>query len=104
MPDRDDAVRKVARHQIDLLSSRSHTHHYWVDRIRQRATSREASARARAGCLAEPVTGKAIRYIDWLFPGILGMNMMFQAASSVLATSCCRYRKSGFLKRLVQPH
>jgi ABC-type multidrug transport system permease subunit len=47
----------------------------------------------------ELVTGKAMRYIDWLFPGILGMNMMFSCLFGV-GYVVLRYRKSGFLKRL----
>ena len=47
----------------------------------------------------QPVSGKAVRYVDWLFPGILGMNMMFSCLFGV-GYVVLRYRKSGFLKRL----
>jgi ABC-type multidrug transport system permease subunit len=47
----------------------------------------------------QPVTGDAVRYVDWLFPGILGMNMMFSCLFGV-GYVVLRYRKSGFLKRL----
>jgi len=45
------------------------------------------------------VPGTEIRYIDWLFPGILGMNMMFSALWGV-GYVVVRYRKNGVLKRL----
>ena len=45
------------------------------------------------------MTGAAVRYVDWLFPGILGMNMMFSCLFGV-GYVVLRYRKSGFLKRL----
>ena len=45
------------------------------------------------------IQGKAIRYIDWLFPGILAMNMMFSALWGV-GYVVVRYRKNGVLKRL----
>lgn len=45
------------------------------------------------------VHGREIRYIDWLFPGILGMNMMFSALWGV-GYVVVRYRKNGVLKRL----
>jgi len=45
------------------------------------------------------VTGAAVRYVDYLFPGILGMNMMFSCLFGV-GYVVLRYRKSGFLKRL----
>ena len=40
-----------------------------------------------------------MRYVDWLFPGILGMNMMFSCLFGV-GYVVLRYRKNGFLKRL----
>ncbi len=43
--------------------------------------------------------GLEIRYIDWMFPGILAMNMMFCALYGVGYT-VVRYRKNGILKRL----
>jgi ABC-type multidrug transport system permease subunit len=45
------------------------------------------------------VAGRPIRYIDWLFPGILGMNIMFSALWGV-GYVVVRYRKNGALKRL----
>ena len=45
------------------------------------------------------IQGNAIRYIDWLFPGILAMNMMFSALWGV-GYVVVRYRKNGVLKRL----
>jgi ABC-type multidrug transport system permease subunit len=45
------------------------------------------------------VSGENIRYIDWFFPGILAMNMMFSALWGV-GYVVVRYRKNGALKRL----
>ncbi|MGD2272097.1 MAG: ABC transporter permease [Desulfobacterales bacterium] len=45
------------------------------------------------------IKGRDIRYIDWLFPGILAMNMMFSALWGV-GYIVVRYRKNGVLKRL----
>ena len=47
----------------------------------------------------QPITGAATRYIDWLFPGVLGMNMMFTCLMGA-GYVVVRYRKNGFLKRL----
>ena len=54
-----------------------------------------------AGPAGPPAGGRgaAVRYVDWLFPGILGMNMMFSCLFGV-GYVVVRYRKSGFLKRL----
>ena len=43
--------------------------------------------------------GEAIRYVDWVFPGILGMNMMYSALWGV-GYVVVRYRQSGYLRRL----
>jgi ABC-2 type transport system permease protein len=40
-----------------------------------------------------------VPYIEWLFPGVLGMNMMFSALFGV-GYVLVRYRKNGVLKRL----
>jgi ABC-type multidrug transport system permease subunit len=45
------------------------------------------------------LNGYQVRYLDWLFPGILAMNMMFSALWGV-GYIVVRYRKNGTLKRL----
>jgi len=42
------------------------------------------------------VTGREIRYVDWLVSGLLGMNMMFSALFGV-GYAIVRYRKNGVL-------
>jgi len=98
--DESDAVRKVARHQLDLLVDVRAPTRYWVNPsspkgyiVEKLLLEKDHSAHR------EPVTGDAVRYIDWLFPGILGMNMMFSCLFGV-GYVVLRYRKSGFLKRL----
>jgi ABC-type multidrug transport system permease subunit len=98
--DRADAIRKVGRHQLDLLLDPQGPAHYWVNTdspkgyIVEKLLLSEDHAAVR-----EPVTGTAVRYVDWLFPGVLGMNMMFSCLFGV-GYVVLRYRKSGFLKRL----
>ncbi|HPS44486.1 MAG TPA: ABC transporter permease, partial [Treponemataceae bacterium] len=41
----------------------------------------------------------SIRYVDWLVPGVIGMNMMFSCLFGV-GFVLVRYRKNGVLKRL----
>jgi ABC-type multidrug transport system permease subunit len=45
------------------------------------------------------VSGAEIRYVDWVIPGVMGMNMMFSALYGV-GYVIVRYRKNGVLKRL----
>jgi ABC-2 type transport system permease protein len=94
------ALRKLTHQQIDLLVDFRGTTRYWVNTDSPKGYVVERLLRA-AEPLAQrqPVTGAAIRYVDWLFPGILGMNMMFSCLFGV-GYVVLRYRKSGFLKRL----
>jgi ABC-2 type transport system permease protein len=98
--DVDAAVRKVGRHQFDLLFQREPSAHYWINPespsgyIVERLLLQVDPSAER-----EIVTGEAVRYVDWLVPGILGMNMMFGCLFGV-GYVVVRYRKNGFLKRL----
>ena len=52
-----------------------------------------------AALQARQVSGAQIRYVDWVAPGLLGMNMMFSCLFGI-GYVVVRYRKSGYLKRL----
>jgi ABC transporter DrrB family efflux protein len=95
----DKGVPKVSHQQIDLLLD-VHGPRYWVNTDSPKGYITEKLLLAAApGAHREPVTGAAMRYVDYLFPGILGMNMMFSCLFGV-GYVVLRYRKSGFLKRL----
>ena len=100
MPDLADAVHKVARHQIDLLLDAHGDARYWVNTTSPKGYIVEKLLiAADRDAHRQPVTGDAVRYVDWLLPGILGMNMMFSCLFGV-GYVVLRYRKTGFLKRL----
>jgi ABC-2 type transport system permease protein len=94
------AIQKIGRHELDLLVEFAPQVQYWVNPdspsgyIVERLLLQSDSRATR-----RPVSGDAIRYIDWLVPGILGMNMMFSCLFGV-GYVVVRYRKNGFLKRL----
>lgn len=99
-PDEAASIHKVARHQLDLLLDLRGSTRYWVNTTSPKGyivekllivSDRDAHR--------QPVTGDAVRYVDWLLPGILGMNMMFSCLFGV-GYVVLRYRKTGFLKRL----
>lgn len=98
--DQEDAVRKVGRHKIDMLIQFQPAARYWVN-----PDSPKGYILERLLLQADPeieraeVSGEAVRYVDWLLPGILGMNMMFSCLFGV-GYVVVRYRKNGFLKRL----
>lgn len=98
--DQATGLRKVTHQQIDLLLDLKGAPRYWVNTDSPKGYIAEKLLIAAApGAQREPVTGAAVRYVDYLFPGILGMNMMFGCLFGV-GYVVLRYRKSGFLKRL----
>lgn len=97
----DGEIRKVERHQLHLLLDLRDGTRYWVNADSpQGYLVEKLLLQASAGeAQREPVSGAAVRYVDWLLPGILGMNMMFSCLFGV-GYVVVRYRKSGFLRRL----
>jgi ABC-2 type transport system permease protein len=98
--DEPDGLHKITHQQIDLLVDLEGGVRYWVNTDSPKGYIVEKLLLAAApGAQRQPVTGAAVRYVDWLFPGILGMNMMFSCLFGV-GYVVLRYRKTGFLKRL----
>ena len=99
--DAEDAKRKIARHQLDLLVQFGQENRYWVNPDSPKGYFAELALLESVGDTIEKaqVGGEAVRYVDWVLPGILGMNMMFSCLFGV-GYVVVRYRKNGFLKRL----
>jgi ABC-2 type transport system permease protein len=99
----DEAIKKVRTHQIDFLFSEGATLKYWVNPDAPKSRLIESlltTANPHPEVLEkQTVPGQAIRYVEWLIPGILAMNMMFSSLFGVGYT-IVRYRKNGVLKRL----
>lgn len=103
----EEGVDKLKHHKVDLLIETGQTPlRYWVSdtapkgyvvekMIMGQLNQRAAEVMKRQ----EAVYTRPIRYIDWLFPGIVGMNIMFSALYGV-GFVVVRYRKNGVLKRL----
>jgi ABC-type multidrug transport system permease subunit len=102
--DLQSALLKVERHQLDLLLDLRGEPHYWlnkhsnkgylVERLLQAAYTKSDSLPER-----QTVTGQALRYVDWVLPGVLAMNIMFSSLWGV-GWVVVRYRKNGVLRRL----
>lgn len=100
--DEDQAFRKIEHHQLDLLVAIGPPHRYWVNPDSPKGYFAERVLLQAIGdepAVKEPIIGAPIRYVDWVLPGILGMNMMFSCLFGV-GYVVVRYRKNGFLKRL----
>jgi ABC-type multidrug transport system permease subunit len=102
--DLDVALKKIERHQLDLLVEFGGRDRYWVNAdspkgyFIEKALLQSASG-ADSGMQKQQISGEAVSYTDWVLPGILGMNMMFSCLFGV-GYVVVRYRKNGFLKRL----
>ncbi|MEW5755850.1 MAG: ABC transporter permease [Pseudomonadota bacterium] len=97
--DLERAKRKLEHHQFDMLLdlgarvywvNASSPNGYILERVLQGSSPGEFAKQA--------VEGRPIRYVDWLLPGVLAMNMMFSALFGV-GYVIVRYRKNGVLKR-----
>jgi ABC transporter DrrB family efflux protein len=62
------------------------------------AGTTSAGGPERPAYTEQEVTGEPIRYVDWLVPGVIGMNMMFSCLFGI-GFVIVRYRKNGVLKR-----
>jgi ABC-type multidrug transport system permease subunit len=105
-PNQTEGEQKLQHHKIDLLlDSRSPEHRYWINDsspngyIAEQIFLASLMKTSEKAADKQLVKGVQIRYIDWLFPGILGMNMMFSALWGV-GYVVVGYRKNGALKRL----
>ena len=88
---------KLSRHNIDLLIDFSEKC-YWVNE--ESANSylvEKIFLGQQKGFTRLESSGENIRYVDWVLPGVLGMNMMFSCLFGV-GYVIVRYRKNSVLK------
>lgn len=95
-----EGILKVERHQLDLLISPQEKQ-YWINQQSPRGYICEKILQSNEAKEFNKnlLDGREVRYIDWLLPGVLSMNMMFSALFGV-GFVIVRYRKNGVLKRL----
>jgi ABC-type multidrug transport system permease subunit len=96
-------LHKVERHQVDLMFDAS-GNRYWINRTSPSGYIVEklliaAYADSTAKLHKILVEGDEVRYIDWVIPGVIGMNIMWGALFGI-GYVIVRYRKFGVLKRL----
>ncbi|MBP4040385.1 ABC transporter permease [Aeromonas sp. SrichE-2G] len=91
---------KVRHHQLDLLISPGEGR-YWINPDAPQGAMAEylLHQAVPVPLHREALRGRAIRYGDWLLPGVIGMNLMFSGLFGV-GFVIVRYRKNGVLKRL----
>ncbi|NCA71149.1 MAG: ABC transporter permease [Sphingobacteriia bacterium] len=101
----EQALGKVERHQLDLLLDLRGEPVYWVNPdsangyVVERLLLASQSDSHGATPTRMSVSGTALRYVDWVLPGVLAMNIMFSSFWGV-GWVIVRYRKNGVLRRL----
>jgi ABC-type multidrug transport system permease subunit len=99
--DQQLALDRVKHHQLHLLVSSTPPYRYWINptssqgKVLEQLIGKEGQKQWQR----EAIEGRQIRYVDWVIPGVLGMNIMFGALFGV-GYVIVRYRKNGVLKRL----
>ncbi len=94
------AQERLQHHQLDLLISNQPEKTYWINTESSSAPAIEQLLLSNTSDYQQQASsGRAIRYVDWVIPGVLGMNLMFGALFGV-GYVIVRYRQNGVLKRL----
>jgi ABC-type multidrug transport system permease subunit len=99
----ETSLQKIERHQVDLLFDSAGSR-YWINQTSPNGYIVEKLLIAAYADSAETlqkilVEGDEIRYIDWVIPGVIAMNIMWGALFGI-GYVIVRYRKFGVLKRL----
>lgn len=110
------AIDKVTHHQLDMLIDLNSPARYWVNSTSTNgyfleklllADSIQSESIASIASLLDVVEvpkkqtvhGREIRYVDWVLPGIIAVNMMFSCLYGI-GYVIVRYRKNKVLRRL----
>jgi ABC transporter DrrB family efflux protein len=112
--DTDAAVERLRRHELDMVIDFTEKAYYineeattgpLLRRLFEAEVPNGAGGQDTAAAGGAPgtftqraVSGEPIRYVDWLVPGVIGMNMMFSCLFGI-GFVIVRYRKNGVLKR-----
>ncbi|WP_153914399.1 ABC transporter permease [Shewanella sp. TC10] len=91
------AQLKISRHQLDLLIEQDH---YLINPESRSSYFAEQLLLADSqNWQSQDITGEPLRYVEWIMPGVIGMNMMFSALFGI-GYGVVRYRRTGVLRRL----
>lgn len=110
------AIEKVKHHQLDMVIDLSLPSRYWINStspngyflekllVADSIKSEDIASFAKLLNVVDlpekqTVSGEEVRYVDWVLPGILSVNMMFSCLFGV-GYVIVRYRKNRVLRRL----
>ncbi|MDA3937911.1 MAG: ABC transporter permease [Spirochaetia bacterium] len=96
---KEEVIEKIRRHQIDMLIDFNEQAYYLNNEASASELLRILGREELVNFTEREVAGDPIRYVDWLVPGVIGMNMLFSCMFGV-GFVIVRYRKNGVLKRM----
>jgi ABC-type multidrug transport system permease subunit len=114
--DLQSAIEKVEHHQLDMVIDLNTPSRYWINStsangyflekllVADSIKSDDIASFAQILNVVDvpqkqTVSGEEVRYVDWVLPGILAVNMMFSCLYGV-GYVIVRYRKNRVLRRL----
>lgn len=97
--DAQKAQLLVAQHSLDLLIDFRHAQYWLNDSSPKGYVVERLLLQVAPDFHKASLAGRPVRYVDWVLPGVLGMNMMFSCLFGV-GYVIVRYRKNSVLKRL----
>lgn len=101
----ESVVERVRRHELDMVIHFDSTEFYLNSEsdtaplLRRIFEDSQTRDNGPAVFHERQISGQPIRYVDWVIPGVIGMNMLFSCLFGV-GFVLVRYRKNGVLKRL----
>lgn len=95
------AQKELEQHQIDLLlDSNTAPKSYWMNKNSDKSQFlSHLIEKHYPDFKSQALLGPQIRYVDWVMPGVLAINMMYSCLYGI-GYGIIRYRRSGYLKRL----
>jgi ABC transporter DrrB family efflux protein len=106
--DKEMAIDKLNHHQLDMvMENLPQPFKYWINAsapkgiLSESLLTRKAMSKDELNqrLIKQTINSKPVYYIEWLFPGIISMGMMFSSLFGIGFT-IVRYRQNGVLKRL----
>ena len=103
-----EVLGKLNHHKLDLVIQNSPTPlKYWINKsspngiLAESLLTRQLTSKdyLDTQLTRQTIDSKPVFYIEWFFPGLISMSMMFSALFGV-GFSIVRYRQNGVLKRL----
>ncbi len=101
LQEKEEGLNKIRNHNLDMLVEPGTPLKYWVNDSNRKAYFLEKILK---GSYSKPIKkmpslDRDVSYVDWVFPGILALNIMFSCLWGV-GWLMVKYRDDGYLKRL----